>query len=74
MNPALKKNPGIFAESGKISQNGSRRSTRAATAKSSGADSYYSMPPMTAKSIFIEPQFKRINLPEMIRVNPLTSL
>lgn len=69
--PSIKKNPNIFCEPGKISQNCSRRASRAVTAKSMGGESYFSLPPMTAKSLYIEPQFKRIDLPEMIRVNPL---
>lgn len=68
---AAAKNPNIFCEPGRLSQHGSRRATRAPTAKSFGGESYSSLPPMTAKSIYIEPQFKRVNLPQMIRVNPL---
>lgn len=47
-------------------------SSRAATAHArDDVESHYSLPPMTARSLYIEPQFKRIDLPEMIRVNIL---
>jgi len=58
-------------DNGRISKNSSRVVTRVNTARSDGAESYFSLPPMTARSIYVEPQFKRIDLPMMIRVNPL---
>lgn len=61
-------------DSGRISKGSSRMSSRAATAAANPNDdveSHYSLPPMTARSLYIEPQFRRIDLPEMIRVNVL---
>jgi len=66
--------PGVFREPGRISKNASRMNSRMNTAVSRGvseAESYYSLPPMTARSLYVEPQFKRIDLPNFIRVNPL---
>ena len=71
-----------YENSGRISKGSSRMQSRAPTARSPGVgnttsnpdqlnDSYYSLPPMTARSLYVEPQFKRIDLPSMIRVNVL---
>ena len=61
---------------GRISKGSSRMNSRAVTAANSqngenDNDDCYSLPPMTARSLYIEPQFKKIDLPEMIRVNIL---
>lgn len=56
---------------GRISKGSSRMQSRAQTAKTDDNESCYSLPPMTARSLYIEPQFKKIDLPQMIRVNVL---